>query len=112
MKTFCPKVMTTLTGLPRVSNLLVISLYTGNVLLQTASMKKTPFSLMMMVVMAMMVLIMMMMMRRRKRTMMMMMRRRKRTMMTMRVLKIAMIMLLGCPIFHSSGHHDHLLDKC
>ena len=109
MKTFCPKVMTTLTGLPRVSNLLVISLYTGNVLLQTASMKKTPFSLMMMVVMAMMVLIMMMIMRRRKRTMMMMMRRRKRT---MRVLKIAMIMLFGFPIYHSSGYHDHLLDKC
>ena len=61
MKTFCPKVMTTLTGFPRVSNLVVISLYTGKVLLQTASMKKTPFILMIIMILMIMMIVMIMM---------------------------------------------------
>ena len=44
--TFWPKVITTLRGFPSFVNLFVISLYTGNVRLQTASMKKSFFVLM------------------------------------------------------------------
>ena len=56
--TFWPKVITTLRGLPSFVNLFVISSYTGNVRLQTASMKKSLFVLMRIFHIKMLILIM------------------------------------------------------